>query len=1264
MDVPLPVHMTANSQLSVRVHVGNREAQRSTYVIGVTDGVWLWFYDVSRTAISPLLWYMENPYTTPQGSSAQPFGSIAQDESAAIFTLTFAWNRWHRSNTYRVQRGAIDNTGVMPPARIWNPGAGMRLVMFSRVPDHTLTFNSVRVTSTTARDVELHTDVWDFDAVDVARLDAAWPAAATSTLSADASVVTATSATDWQTLVAVPLPRQPPLVNQTTGVRLGVVVSDTTDVSRENDVAVGLSNGTHSWVGLREEERLSAYTLTHGGVGGAVVAAQLVPGSVQPSFADDSVPISVTVQVDAATGVFSGWMATTETSSEWTYTTGTPTGTLFAVVMHHGAPATHTLSMMRLETTADDVVAPDAVLATTTIVAPAFTNQLLPVTVTLTEPLAADLLAAPGGTVVQSVGAATTALRLTTNRSTIELDFDLLPQVQGRLRCWVPVGAIQDGIGNRNRAASNVIDILYDTVPPRQTFTTAIPAYANATSIGDRLVHLNVSEPPVLLSSDVLHIVNGVPSPMEAAAGPGTPYGFRFTVTPYADGVVNITMPAAAYPDRATNRNVPSHVSFVYDTTPPVPHLYAARAPFTNASAVDVVLTFSEDVLGDVTPAVLNVTNGAVSEFTVVARDLAGVGTAELTQPWPWTWAGQGAVVVTFVVTPATNGTVTVQVPAGVVTDYALNPNVPSVVTSVLASPPQLPDVPVRVPAPPTPSPVPSPSSFPVAYFQAINGTNATCTPDNVNATINGFNCSDLVFLEEPPPTPSPVPLAVDVHDPSLGTDRDRLLVPFSRSSTAVRFETRPLRFVFDAAPPVARLTTDTLEVAAVVHNFTLEFSELPVGFYPALHLLVDGAVLGALHRVPPSAELQALAHPGAGPYNPPAAWTFSVTPTRQGNVSVWVPDAAFVDRAGNVGASASVFAFHFDDIPPSVTINTSSPMAANQFTLHYFTLIFSERVWSVSDTNLEVDNLLVTRLIVAPDSPALQPWEPRPVQQALPDAPQGVKFELGVDADLPEGSGRGPVPIALRLRRLIGRDAAGNRLPDIVQWEGTFRIVTPPPPPIWPLVLMILAAIVGTLLLGWWWWTRGRHKLRRLCRRLCAAAIPPSPPPPVPKPPGPPPPPTPPPFVRGAQGIDVNMRDGDLDVAFNQVRNPFASLMAKNTDGAGAGADSGARGAAGRGGRTLLPSIANRQALLANPHKMRQMLSPGHRRKARLAARELRLKEERRTERAAARKAQRQAERKLKKLQRRVDDGDVVVPREYEYDYDNNDSNDNDNAV
>jgi uncharacterized repeat protein (TIGR02543 family) len=132
-------------------------------------------------------------------------------------------------------------------------------------------------------------------------------------------------------------------------------------------------------------------------------------------------------------------------------------------------------------------------------------------------------------------------------------------------------------------------------------------------------------------------------------AGSGSSYSF--VVTPASQGTVTVNIAAGVCQDAVGNPNTAAAaLSRVYDTGPPAAVLASTATAATNVSPIPCTVTFSEGVTGFVLGDI-GVTNGTAASF-------AGSGTS-----------------YSFVVTPGGQGTVTVNIGAGVCQDAASNLN-------------------------------------------------------------------------------------------------------------------------------------------------------------------------------------------------------------------------------------------------------------------------------------------------------------------------------------------------------------------------------------------------------------------------------------------------------------------------------------------------------------------------------------------------------------------------------------------------------------
>ncbi|MDP6584664.1 MAG: Ig-like domain-containing protein, partial [Anaerolineales bacterium] len=148
--------------------------------------------------------------------------------------------------------------------------------------------------------------------------------------------------------------------------------------------------------------------------------------------------------------------------------------------------------------------------------------------------------------------------------------------------------------------------------------------------------------------SDVT-VINGTVS---SISGSGTTY--TVNITPTADGTVSVQIPGSIATDSGGEHNSSSNLLQIeYMGSAPGAAITSTLDSLTNVSPVPIIATFSKAVtgfeLGDLT-----ITNGTASDFS-------GSGTT-----------------YTFNVTPAANGTVTVEIPTDICTDAAGNTNVPS----------------------------------------------------------------------------------------------------------------------------------------------------------------------------------------------------------------------------------------------------------------------------------------------------------------------------------------------------------------------------------------------------------------------------------------------------------------------------------------------------------------------------------------------------------------------------------------------------------
>ncbi|MBR9763040.1 MAG: choice-of-anchor D domain-containing protein [Rhodobacteraceae bacterium] len=221
----------------------------------------------------------------------------------------------------------------------------------------------------------------------------------------------------------------------------------------------------------------------------------------------------------------------------------------------------------------------------------------------------------------------------------------LTPSGQGTVSVSAPAGMTEDASGNPS-TADGPVSAVYDTVPPQVT----ISELAGPTS-GIYTVTVTFSEPVTGLTEQDLNVVNATAD----LTGSGTDYVIK--LSPLADGLVSLSIPADAAQDAAGNGNVASQTrQATHDTTGPSADLSPLSGPVDGVYTAS--LTFSEPVSG-LSESGLSLVNATASV----------------------TGSGQD---YTIAVTPSGPGLFSVQVQANAATDQALNGNTASVTRSAM----------------------------------------------------------------------------------------------------------------------------------------------------------------------------------------------------------------------------------------------------------------------------------------------------------------------------------------------------------------------------------------------------------------------------------------------------------------------------------------------------------------------------------------------------------------------------------------------------
>ncbi|MEG4053798.1 Ig-like domain-containing protein, partial [Microcoleus sp. S36a_B3] len=442
-----------------------------------------------------------------------------------------------------------------------------------------------------------------------------------------------------------------------------------------------------------------------------------------------------------------------------------------------------------------------------------------------------------------------------------------------------------------------------DTVGNNNTAATQLTRTADITAPTVTLTSASptTTNAPFIVTATFSETVTGFAA-NDVTVGNGTVSGFtttsgttyEFTVTPTANGAVTVDIPAATAIDTVGNNNTAAtQLTRTADITAPTVTLTSASPTTTNAPFL-VIATFSENVTG-FTATDVTVGNGTVSGFTTTS-----------------------GTTYEFTVTPTANGAVTVDIPAATAIDTVGNNNTAATQLTRTAdiTPPNV----TLTSASPTTTNAP----FLVTATFSEDVTGFTDTDVTVaNGTVSGFTGtgSNYSFTVTPTATGN-----VTVDIPASGATDTA-----GNNNTAATQLTRTA----DITPPNVTLTSASPTTTNAPFLVTATFSEDVTGFTDTDVTVANGTVSGFT---------------GTG-----SNYSFTVTPTATGNVTVDIPAATAIDTVGNNNTAATQLTRTADITPPNVTLTSASPTTTNAPFL--VTATFSEDVTGFTDTDVTVAN-------------------------------------------------------------------------------------------------------------------------------------------------------------------------------------------------------------------------------------------------------------------------------------------------------------------
>ncbi len=482
-----------------------------------------------------------------------------------------------------------------------------------------------------------------------------------------------------------------------------------------------------------------------------------------------------------------------------------------------------------------DSAAPGVTLSSTE---PEPTNTSIQITVTFSEPIASGTFTA--GDITVSGGGS--AANLATTDDTV-FTADVTPGGDGTVTIDIGAGACTDPAGNLNTAASS-LNRTYDSTGPTVTLGSTA---ANPTNASPFPITITFNEQVTGFDSSDLTVGNGT-----AGAMSGGPLVYNCDITPAGEGAVTINLGAGACTDLLGNlSSAASSLSRTYDLTGPTVTL-SGTSP-TNASPFLITITFNEPLASG---------SFTAGDITVTGGSAANLATTDDT-------------VFTAEVTPGGEGTVTIDIGAGVCADQAGNPNSAAAATL---------DVAYDITAPGAtlsstePEPTNTSIQIIITFDEPIAG--GTFTAGDITVS-GGGSAANLATTDETVFTADVTPGAQGSVSISLGAgvcaDPAGNLNTAAPSGITRTYDTNPV--------PVITSTTQTRTNANPI-PLTITFDE-PVTGFASTDLTVGNGTAGAVS-------------------GGPAVYTCDLTPAAAGLVTVDIAAGACLDQDGAADANAA----------------------------------------------------------------------------------------------------------------------------------------------------------------------------------------------------------------------------------------------------------------------------------------------------------------------------------------------------------------------
>ena len=386
----------------------------------------------------------------------------------------------------------------------------------------------------------------------------------------------------------------------------------------------------------------------------------------------------------------------------------------------------------------------------------------------------------------------------------------------------------------------------------------------------------------------------------DLVVGNGTPSGFTQTgpmtftalITPATDGPVTIDVPPGGANDTVGNANTAAtQATTQYDSTPP--GVVISGVPPTSNAPFTATFTFDETVTG-FNVADISIGNGAASSFTQI-----------------------GPSTFTALVTPASDGQVTVDIAGGTAQDASGNPN-----TAATQATSQYDGTAPTVVIGGVPATTNGPFTATFTFNEAVVGFDTSDLAIG-NGAASGFTQTGPNTYTALITPASDGSVTVDVPQGAAqdGSGNDNA----AAAQAVANFDGTPPNVAIGGLPATAN--------GPFTATFT--FDESVTGFNIADVIVGNGT---------PSNFVQ----------TGPSTYTALITPAADGQVTIDVPAGAAQDGSGNANAPAAQASTSFDGTPPSVAISGVPTNSDGPFTA---TFTFTEDVTGFDLSDLGIAN-------------------------------------------------------------------------------------------------------------------------------------------------------------------------------------------------------------------------------------------------------------------------------------------------------------------